>query len=113
MAKKKKKSVIQRELDSFDMEWSFRFARAVHRLYVLKDGEWFDPNTSTKYVGGISAHAMWGPGVVISRDLEGGRSTTLYDVGDPEPFRLIGRMVRAGADFKFGLGMGHASTGGR
>lgn len=68
------------------------------KLYVLDEGECFDPHTSTKdydiHVGG--RHAMLGPAAIIVSDGHGSLSTNEFHVNDPHVWNWLCRVIKEG-----------------
>jgi hypothetical protein len=82
----KRQAKQERKLDDYDI------AFADQLVYVLDEHEWFDPHTSTKYVGGISRHAMYGPAVIVKT----GNRVHESHVNDPQTWAWIRRCIAEG-----------------
>lgn len=87
----KKAPATQRRVEDFDLRFSGT------SIYVLGENEWWDPMTSTKYHNGVSAHAMYGPSLIIFyQGSGGGYDSNEYHVNDPRPWVWVQECIKKG-----------------
>lgn len=89
------KHFTERKEADFDLR--FEFPEGATSIYVLGEGEWWDPRTSTKYWDGVSHHAMRGPSVVCLHCTSGGhRESVEYHVNDPRVWVWVSTNIKNG-----------------
>lgn len=89
------KHFTQRKMEDFDFR--FTFEESTCSIYVLGEGEWYDPHTSTKYTDGVSPHAMRGPSVIVLHESKfGRRCSDEYHVNDPRVWAWIQQNIADG-----------------
>lgn len=81
---------VQRADNDPDLSWGGEHGE-MHRVYVLDDHEYFDPQTSTK-----GRHMMHGPSVIVVYDSTSGRRTNEHYVNDPEVWAWVRRCILEG-----------------
>ena len=81
----------QRSFDDPDLHWTNEEHHSEHRVYILAENEYFDPQTSSH-----GRHMMHGPAFISCSMNHGMMNTVEHHVNDPRMWAWVRRCIKQG-----------------